>query len=158
MTKLITAAVVGVAAMTAALDAQTLDDAVASQYVVFRKSNSAAKVCLSELDRMQEERNSHYKTLLQSKAQDPDAPTMEEMSNVLAETRAEDAALSERRQECAVLLDQLIAAAKELRRNCEAYIAPADAPSEPARTADMQADNICNGSGKGSDAGNPGDH
>ena len=57
-------------------------------------------MCVSEVDRMQEERNGRYETLLRAMAQNLDAPTIDELSNALAQTRAEDAALNQKRQAC----------------------------------------------------------
>jgi hypothetical protein len=155
MIKPITAVLVCVAAMITPAEAQTRADAVSSQYGVFKKSNLAAKVCVSDVDRMQEERNGHYETLLHAKAQNPDAPTIEEMSDVLAETHAEDAVLNQKRQACALLLDQLVAAATELRRNCEVYTVPSNPDNEAVTAADTRATNICHGSAKGGDAEKP---
>src|SRR6266567_2439499 len=137
MLKLITVAVVCVAIITPA-EAQTLADAVVAQYGVFKKSNSAVKVCVSEVDRMQEERNGHYETLLHAKAQNPDAPTVDEMSNALAETRAEDAVLNQKRQACTLELDELVATAIELRRNCAAYSVTPNTDNERATAADIR--------------------
>jgi hypothetical protein len=84
MIRQIIAVLVCVSAMITPAEAQTLADAIVLQSGVFKKSNLAAKVCVSEVDRMQEERNRHYEALLHAKAQNPDAPTIEEMSDVLA--------------------------------------------------------------------------
>jgi hypothetical protein len=153
--KPITAAVVCVAAMILPAEAQTLVDDVVLQYSVFKKSNLAAKVCVNEVGRMQEDRNGHYETLLHAKAQDPDAPTIGEISDVLGETRAEDIALNQRRGSCALLLDELVAAATELRRNCKAYTAPTNTENEPATAAHAVATNICHGSIKGGEPEKP---
>jgi len=148
MMKPIAAVVVCVAAMIAPAEAQTPNDAFVLQYGMFMKSNVAAKACVSELDRMQVERNDHYETLLHARAQHPDAPTIAEMWDILLQTHAQDAALNQMRQVCTRLLDQLIAAAKDLRRNCEAYIFSADIHNKPAAAA--LAANICR------DSENPG--
>lgn len=144
MIKPIAAAVVCVAAMIAPAQAQTFEDAFAAQYGVFKKFNVAAKLCVSELDRMQVERNDHYEALLHTRARDPDAPTIAEMWDVLVKTHPEDAALNQKRHVCSLLLDQLVAAAKELRRDCEAYTNTHD---EPATAAEL-ATKICHGSAK----------
>jgi hypothetical protein len=144
-----------VAAMILPAEAQTLADEVVLQYGVFEKSNLAAKVCVNEVGRMQEERNGHYETLLHAKALDPDAPTIGEISDVLGEIRAEDIALNQRRRSCALLLDELVAAATELRRNCKAYTVPTNTENEPATAANAVATNICHGSIKGGEPEKP---
>jgi hypothetical protein len=159
MIRPIAAAVLCVAALSTAADAQTLDDAVVSQYALYKKSNIAAKECLSELDRMQVERNGRYDALVHAKAQNPDAPTIRELSDVLAQIRDEDAALGQKREACAPLLDELVAAATELRRDCAAYSVPANTVSantgsEPAPGTDL-ATTICRGPAKAADAGKP---
>jgi hypothetical protein len=156
MIKLITAAVVCVTTMIASAEAQALDDGIILQYGEFKKSKLAAKMCASEVDGMQAERNHHYENLLHTKAQNPDAPTIEEMSDVLAQTHAEDATLSQKRETCTLLLDQLIAAAIELRRNCELYSVSTYTDNEAATAADMLAENICHGSAKENAAEKPG--
>jgi len=159
MIRSIAAAVLCVAALSAAADAQTLDDAVVSQYALYKKSNIAAKQCLSELDRMQIERNGRYDALMHAKAQNPDAPTIADQTDVLAQIRDEDAALDQKRQACTPLLDELVAAARELRRDCKAYsvsasTVSADTGSEPAAGTDL-ATTICRGPAKAPGAGTP---
>jgi hypothetical protein len=150
MIKPIAAAVIYAAAMIAPAATLTLDDAVVLQSETLRKSSSAAKMCASEVGRMQVERNDHYDTLLQAKAENPADPNIGEMWDALAQIRAEDAALKQKRLECMPLLDEVIAAAKELRRNCEAY-ASAIATGAQGVAADMRAINTCHGSTKGDD-------
>jgi hypothetical protein len=153
--KPIAAAVVCLGAMIASAQAQTLGENIVLQYGVLKKSNTAAKLCVSEVGRMQVVRNDHYDSLLHARAENPDAPTIEEMSDVLAQTRQEDEALKQKREECAPVLEQLVAAAKELRRNCAAYTAPIT-NNEPAPATDTMAITICRGSAKSGDGDKPG--
>jgi hypothetical protein len=150
MIKLIAVAVVLSLAVPA--QAQMLGDLVVSQYIDFMKAKAAVKACTSEEGRMQLERNAHYDTLLQANAKDPAAPTIDEMSQVLTQVRSEDAALSQKRDECEPLFDQLSAAVRALRRDCAAYGAPS-AGDEPTGTDKLAVD-VCHGP-KSADAGKP---
>jgi hypothetical protein len=132
--------------------AQTLEESVISQYGALRKSNAAANVCVRELAGMQVERNKHYDTLLRAKVEDPTAPTISEISETLSQTYLEDSALSEKRQACMLLLDEVIAAAAGLRLSCEAYGAE-DAEVETATKASSLK--ICQGSEERAHRGDP---
>jgi len=99
---------------------------------------------------MQIARNDHYAELLRADAKNPDAPTLDEISTALAQLRMEDEALSEKRDECEPLFDQLAAATKELRRDCAAY-APPGSTDEPPATADTLAMDICHAPAKAGD-------
>jgi hypothetical protein len=129
--------------------AQTSGD-VASRYTDFMKSRVAVKVCVSEEGQMQIARNEHYDALLKANAKDPAAPTIDEMTQARAQLRSEDEALSQKRDECAPLFDQLVAAARGLRRDCAAYV-PASTENEPAEAIDEMAIAICRGPAKTSD-------
>lgn len=124
-------------------EAQTAGDVVASEYADLAKSKAAARWCLSEEARMQVDRNERYDTLLRANARDPETPTIGEISEARAQVRLEDEALSEKRDECSPLLDELVAAARELRRTCAAYAAPGD--TEPAPPTDARVTDICHG-------------
>jgi hypothetical protein len=124
-------------------EAQTASDVVVSQYADFAKSRAAARWCLSEEARMQVERNERYNAVLRANAQDPQIPTIDEISEARAQVRLEDDALSQKREECTPLLDELVAAARELRRRCSAYAAPGN--TEPAPPTDTRAIDICHG-------------
>ena len=123
--------------------AQTSGD-VAARYADFMKSRVAVRVCVSEEGQMQIARNERYDALLQANAKDPAAPTIDEMSQARAQLRSEDEALSQKRDECAPLFDQLVAAARELRRDCSAYVPPST-ESEPPEAIDALAIAICRG-------------
>lgn len=137
---------IGVAALCVGLltglaEAQTPADDVVSSYTTFKKLNIAAKFCVSEEGRMQLERNDHYDALLSASAKNPHAPTLEEMLAARAEIRLEDEALKQKREECEPLLDEVVAAAKELRRDCSAYTPITnDEETPPSETL---ATNIC---------------
>jgi hypothetical protein len=129
------------------VQAQTTGDLVAAQYVDFMKAKVAVKACATEVGTMQIARNEHYDALIKSNATDPGAPTLDEISNVLAQLRDEDEALSEKRDECQPLFDQLTAATIALRRDCAAYVPPT-ASDEPPETADTLAADICHARAK----------
>src|SRR5215472_1255299 len=132
MIKPIAAAVVFALAAPAA--AQSQGDIVAAQYTEFMKSKAAVKACASEEGRMQLERNAHYDALLQANAHDPRAPTIDEMWQAQMQLRLEDEALSQKRDECTPLFDQLAVSVRELRRDCSAYGTPSTSEDAPSAT------------------------
>ncbi len=148
MIKPVTVAMVCILAIPA--QAQTLGDDVVSQYAELMKAKAAIRRCMSEEGSMQIARNEHYDALLRAKAKNPGAPTIDEMFEVQAQLRSEDDALSEKRDECMPLFDQLAAAARELRRGCSVYAAPSS-DGEPTET-DALATDICHGSASKTDA------
>jgi hypothetical protein len=153
MTKTIIITVACLCAIAAPAPAQTLGDAVVSQFAVFKKSKAAVRVCVNEEGRMQVERNERYDALLHGLAKDPGSPTIDEMSRAQAQVRLEDEALGQKRDECTPLFDELVAATKELQRDCEAYTALKT--SEEARPAmDTLAIDICHGATKRGEANN----
>ena len=135
-------------------DAQTSGDLVVLHYSEFMKSKAAVGSCLSEEGKMQIARNDRYAALLRANAKNPDAPTIDENATALAQLRMEDEALSEKRQECDPLFDQLAAATRALRRDCAAYAAPSGSET-PAATADSLAIDICHPPAKSSAAAKP---
>ena len=135
MIKSFALAALSVGLLTGLAQAQTSGDLVVSQFGAFKKLNVAAKSCAHEEGRMQIERNDHYDALLRAKAKDPLAPTIAEMSDALAETRLEDEALQQKREECEPLLDEVMGAVRDLRRECTAYITtPAAGDQSSAET------------------------
>ena len=124
------------------VQAQTPGEFVVSQFMAFKKMNVAAKFCVHEEGRMQIERNDHYEASLRAKAKNPHAPTIAEMSDALAETRPEDEALQQKREECAPLLDEVMGAVRELRRECAAYT-PGYVPKDDQPSAESVALDIC---------------
>lgn len=140
-------AVVLVATLAVPAAAQTAGEMVISQYAEFMKSRAAARSCLSEEGRMQVERNERYSALLRANAKNPAAPTIAEMSDAQAQVRLEDEALVQKRDECSPLLDVLVAAARELSRDCYAYVAPST-DDQPRPTGDALAVDICHGPAK----------
>jgi len=150
MIKSIAVAVLCLGALAVTAKAQTSGDTIASRYVAFKKSQAAVRVCANEEGRMQIERNQHYDALLNAGAQDAGTPTIDAMSAAQARLRLEDEALSQKRDECTPLFDQLVAAARELQRDCEGYAAP-DAAADPT-TVDALVIDICRRTAK-SDAG-----
>ncbi len=152
MIKPVAVAVASILAFPA--QAQTSGDLVTTQYVDFMKSKVAVKACVTEEGEMQIARNEHYDALIKANAKDPAAPSLDEIVSVLAQLRDEDEALSEKRDECGPLFDQLAAATIELRRDCAAYVAPT-AGDEPVPTADALATDICHPPVKTSEAEKP---
>jgi hypothetical protein len=150
MTKAIIITVVCLCAIAAPAPAQTLGDAVISQFAVFKKSKAAVRVCVNEEGRMQVERNQHYDALLHALAKDPGFPTIDEMSRAQAQVRLEDEALGQKRDECTPLFDELVTATKELQRNCEAYTA-LKTSEEATPATNALAIEICRGSTKRDD-------
>jgi len=147
MTRTIIITVVFLCAITATARAQTLGDSVISQFAVFKKSKAAVRVCANEEGRMQVERNEHYDALLHALARDPASPTIDEMWKAQAQVRLEDEALGQKRDECTPLFDELLAAMKELQRNCQAYTA-LKTSDEPTPATEGLAIDICRGATK----------
>ena len=131
---------------------QTQSEAVALRYAEFVKAKAAVRACAMDAGRMQIERNAHYDALLEANAKDPAAPTIDEMASALAQVRAEDDAISERRDECEPLFDQLASAVRALRRECAVYGAPS-LGDEPTGSDELAAA-VCNGP-KGSTVAKP---
>ena len=124
-------------------DAQAVGDAVASQYVAVKKLTAAANFCVREEGRMQVERNEHYDAFLRANAKDPHAPTIGEMSDTRAQTRLEDEALAQKRDECVPLLDEIADSVRELRRTCAAYLATGTTNDRPTPLPETLPSNIC---------------
>lgn len=150
MIKPITVALICVLAVPAW--AQTQSETVALRYAEFAKAKAAVRACAADEGRMQIERNTHYDALLQANAKDPAAPTINEMAQALAQVRLEDDALSEKRDACEPLFDQLAAAVRALRRDCAIHGAPS--PGDEPTGADELAADVCNG-GKNTAAAKP---
>ena len=134
-------AALSIGLLTGLAQAQTPGDLVVSQFMAFKKTNVAAKFCVHEEGRMQIERNDHYDALLRAKAKNPHAPTIDEMSDALAETILEDEALQQKREECEPLLDEVMGAVRELRRECAGYSPSPVTDDEPS--AEIVAIDIC---------------
>jgi len=141
MIKSMAATIVCIAAVIAPAWAQTLEEAVITQYSVLKRSNSAASVCAHEVENMQVERNVHYDVLHHADTQSPDDPTSAEMPDLSVQLYLEDTVLKQKRQECMPLLDEVIAAAQELRRHCRTVVTN----SELETTKDSRVIAICNG-------------
>ena len=154
MIRAVAVAVVSILAFPA--EAQTTGDFVTAQYVDFMKAKIAVKACLTEVGAMQIARNEHYDALIKANATDPGAPTLDEITSTLAQLRDEDEALSEKRDQCRPLFDQLAAATIALRRDCAAYVPPTASEDEPMPTADTLANDICHAPAKNSVADKPG--
>lgn len=122
--------------------AQTQSETVALRYAELAKAKEAVRACARAEGQMQIERNAHYDALLQANAKDPAAPTIGEMAQALAQVRVEDDAISEKREECEPLFDELASAARALRRDCRSYIAP-NPGDEPTGSDEVAAD-VCN--------------
>jgi hypothetical protein len=147
MIKSIAATLVCITAVIAPVWAQTLDEGVITQYYVLKRSNSTAGVCAHEVLSMQVERNRHYDVLHHADTQSPDDPTSAEMSDLSVQLHLEDTTLKQKREECMPLLDEVIAAAQELRRRCEAVVTS----SELVTTKNSRVTAICNGTGSAED-------
>ncbi len=122
--------------------AQTNADSLVLQYASFKKLKIAARACTSEEAQMQVERNDRYDAALRAKAKDPNAPTIDEISAARLETILEDDALNQKRQECELLLDEVVNAVNELRRECVAYPVTPD-PEEGPSPSETAAIDIC---------------
>lgn len=122
--------------------AQTQSETVALHYAELAKAKAAVRTCARAEGRMQIERNAHYDALLQANAKDPAAPTIDEMAQALAQVRVEDDAISEKREECEPLFDELASAVRALRRDCHSYIAPS--PGDEPTGSDEVAADVCN--------------
>src|SRR5579859_337911 len=122
--------------------AQSAIEPIVLQHATFKKLKIAVKACLTEEGQMQLARNEHYDATLRAKAQDPAAPTIGEISAALLETRLEDDALQEKRQECELLLDEVVGAVNELRRQCVTYPVTPD-PNEEPSPSETAAIDIC---------------
>ncbi|GEM_PF-2699100 len=134
--------------------AQSVSDTVVWRFAEFKKSKVAVDACVMEEGRMQVERNAHYDALLRANAKNPDAPTIDEMSDAKSQVVLEDEALSEKRDECSPLFDQLVAATRQLRRDCGVYMALA-ATDEPAEEMNTFATDICRSSPRTAAQENP---
>jgi hypothetical protein len=138
---------IGVAALflglaVAPVAAQSEADSLILQYAKLKKVQIAARACTSEEGRMQVARNEHYDTVLRAKTEVAGAPTLSEISAALLETRLEDEALQEKREECELVLDEVVGAARELRRDCVAYPITPATNEEPSRS-EAAAIDIC---------------
>lgn len=132
----VTAILIGLAIGTAA--AQSAADSLVLQYASFKKLKIAARACTSEEGQMQVERNDRYDAALRAKAQDPAAPTLDEISAARLATVLEDDALNQKRQDCELLLDEVVGAVTELRRECVAYPVTPD-PNEDSSQSEAEA-------------------